>query len=72
MPRYFFHARHAGELLIDEQGVELSDLSSAREHILEALVESGVELLPDWRIEITDEAGVLQLIVSLSDLTRQQ
>lgn len=64
MPRYFFHV-HDGVDLRDEDGTELSDIRAAR---VEAVRFAGEviandadrrSLGEDWRLEVTDEAGLI-------------
>jgi hypothetical protein len=65
MTRYFFHL-HADSFVEDEEGIELADLASAREHALEGardMVCADIRqgwLNLDHSIEITD--GKIQLM----------
>ena len=64
MPRFFFHL-HEGQYLVDEEGLELADLSAARQRardcvldILSAEVKQG-HLNLNNRIDIADESGAV-------------
>ena len=77
MPRYFFNIRHrpgpAG-LAVDEEGDELADVASAREHALSAarsmIAQDRLTMVRDWMVcsfEITDEQGRHVLTIPFSD-----
>ena len=68
MPRYFFH-RSDGYVERDDEGVELSSLHAAR---VEAVTFAGASLAEepeqvwngqDFRVEVTDEQGLLLFTV---------
>lgn len=73
MPQFFFHVVDSAGTASDEDGLDLEDLSVAREvavkgarDILSAEVKSGkIDL--DWRIDIADENGAVVLILPFSD-----
>src|SRR5687767_3803172 len=80
MPRYFFHLRDDEELIRDDEGTELPDLSAARteaaqtaKEIINESIGSG-EPLDHLVVEIWDEAGVIEAVtlsVVLSEDTSQ-
>jgi hypothetical protein len=60
---YYFHLKHGDELVMDEEGSNLPDLSAARQEALQsarellaAAIKSGSGLVPD-AIVVTDEHG---------------
>jgi len=64
MPRYFFHVRD-GTLVLDDVGVELTDVASAQA----IAIQLSVEILKEgmarpswnalrWRVEVTDSPQV--------------
>jgi hypothetical protein len=64
MPRFYFHV-HDGVSELDREGTELPDWEEAR---LEAIRQTGailrdeawhIALGEDWRMEVTDERGLL-------------
>jgi Domain of unknown function (DUF6894) len=64
MPRYFFHIAKGDRPIIDDDGVELSDLETARTEAVQAAAEmfrSGDEERlwsgRPWRIWVTDGPG---------------
>ena len=70
MPLFYFHLREDGTIVVDEEGIELPDLSAAREEaiagarsILSDEAKKG-RLPLSFRVEVTDEAGdtVMSLI----------
>ena len=68
MPRYFFHIRDDDNLIRDEEGTELPDLSAARKEAAlsaqEVLLEAGGSAEP-WdhcEIEIWDEARLIEVV----------
>src|ERR1700712_3031637 len=82
MPRYFFSLRHrpgpAG-LAVDEEGDELADVNTAREHALfvarDTIARTRTDVVRDWMVlsfESTDEAGQLVLTVPFSDTVSDQ
>ena len=63
MKRYFFHVLENGQLIIDEEGLELSDLAAARHeatesarYMLSEAIRSGKHDAPDAFV-IADEGG---------------
>ena len=70
--RYFFHARLNDHVVPDETGVEICGLGDVKRFILEAILESGLNLSHAWRFEIADESGEIILVVPISDLGRMQ
>ena len=72
MPRYYFSARGPNRHIPDYDGLELSDLLTARAVAVAAAADvlremEGQEHHPDWRFEITDEAGQTILTISFSE-----
>jgi hypothetical protein len=72
MPRYYFHIHQQEKVIIDEVGLELTDLSAARAEaaqgaldLLPELLNSG-ERLNGLAIEIADEAGTTLELVPLT------
>jgi hypothetical protein len=71
MPRYYFSARGPNRHIPDYDGLELSDILTARAIALAASADvlremEGHEHHPDWRFEITDETGQTVLIIPFS------
>ena len=68
MPRYFFHARTAGDYVPDARGIEMSNIEEAKEEALRAVREvigeavSHSEAPPTF--EIANEAGEILATVS--------
>ncbi|MDR4305661.1 hypothetical protein IHQ68_03365 [Chelatococcus sambhunathii] len=64
MPRFHFNV-YDGETSIDEAGTELPDLVFARREAIrysgELLEDAGRRegLGPEWRMEVTDESGLI-------------
>lgn len=69
MPRYFFHIKYGNTVVVDEDGIDLHNLDSARVEVLESirqiLSEPGMEYedVAGQKLEISDEAGETVLIV---------
>ncbi len=68
MPRYHFSARGPNRHIPDYDGLELSDLQTARAIALLAAADVLEEMAdrerhPDWRFEITDEDGKTVLTI---------
>ena len=69
MPRFSFHVRNGGELIPDNEGVDLPNVDSAadqcRRIVQEVLNEDAFrgELVANRQFEITDEQGGLVLII---------
>ena len=60
MPRYFFHSRDDGDLVVDEVGLDLPDLEQVKRFASRALAEIAVDVLPGASqrrlgIDVTDE-----------------
>jgi hypothetical protein len=73
MPRYFFHIRIAGKLLVDPQGKEMPDpdhaWTAARATIVECLAIQGDRgKFLSAILEVTDEAGELVLEFPFSEV----
>jgi hypothetical protein len=71
MPRYFLDFTDTGELLRDDEGMELVDLEAARMEALASLGEIAKDQLRDgdhrdFIIDIREGAGPVVLRVSLS------
>ncbi len=66
MPRYHFHS-YNGHVIMDREGVVLSGQRAARRRAIRlsaAAIESDFAQLPlgeDWRMDVTDGLGRLQL-----------
>ena len=64
MPRYHFNV-HDGRTSLDKEGTELPDTHAARREAMilaGALIEDSAkrsELGEEWRMEVTDDAGLL-------------
>jgi hypothetical protein len=63
MARYYFHLRNGGELVIDDEGVDLPDLSAAKREAMQAArellaeaIRAGKTRVPEAYV-IADEAG---------------
>ena len=63
MARYYFHVRRDGQLIRDEEGVDLSDISAAKQEALKGArelladaIKTGRRTVPDALV-VTDEAG---------------
>ena len=69
MPRYFFHLKCGNRVVIDEEGINLSDLEHARVNVVESirqiLSETGLEFdeVDGRKLEITNATGQTVLIV---------
>src|SRR5262245_913119 len=64
MPRYFFNLRFGQRVLSDEEGIELSDRTAARDEALAVVrdltnpeVEGARRRWASWFIEVADERG---------------
>jgi hypothetical protein len=63
MGRFYFHLREDGELIPDEEGIDLPDLSAARREAIAAARELLAEAIKDGKpnvpeaFVIADEAG---------------
>ncbi|MEA3003250.1 MAG: hypothetical protein QOH81_2038 [Sphingomonadales bacterium] len=72
MPRFYFHVFN-DVVAMDEEGIELPDLATAREQAMDAAREMVCEAINkghlnlDYRIEVTDEGGETLTIVSYRD-----
>jgi hypothetical protein len=73
MPRFFFHACSPGGRIEDPEGSDFTNLDAARADAVAAAREVLAEKIKagedarDWRLEITDEAGVLLATVRFGD-----
>jgi hypothetical protein len=74
MGRFYFHIRAGDELIPDDEGVDLPDLSAAQREVLLAArevlaeaIKTGKSEVPDAFV-IADEAGQELAIVSLATL----
>ena len=72
MPRYYFSARGPNRHIPDYDGLELSDLVTARAIALHAAAEVLEEMEdhehhPDWRFELTDEDRQTILTIPFSE-----
>ena len=74
MPRYYFHI-HDGVSMIDDEGTELAGWTEAK---IEAIRLAGsvikdeakhIALGEDWRIEVTDERGLILFRFDFVSLT---
>jgi hypothetical protein len=66
MPRYFFHLVSDQQVSLDNQGVQLKELSSAHEYGLKLqrqLREHSVEKSSSWIIKVADHSGETALII---------
>ena len=71
MARYYFNVKD-GNSLNDHEGVELPDISAAREEALQTtaglLRDSGSDIwvLPEWSMHVTDASGKEVITLRLS------
>jgi aryl-alcohol dehydrogenase-like predicted oxidoreductase len=71
----YFHLVHAHERILDETGIEVSDLDAAHYQAMKAIQELRQEGEADavdwsgWQLEVADEAGRILLSIPL-DLTQ--
>ena len=62
-PRYFFHIKYGNSVIVDEKGICLHDLDSARFEVIECLREIlsdarfAHEDVDGQKLEIVDEGG---------------
>ena len=54
MARFYFHLRAGDELVPDEEGIDLPDLSAARREAIEAARELLAEAIKDGRPEVPE------------------
>lgn len=73
MPRFYFHLYQRGDMLVDPEGVEITDLSTVRSRALEvardliaADAASGLVDL-DTRLRVVDESDRLVLDLAFFD-----
>ena len=65
MSRYYFHIRHEGALIPDDEGIELRDIHAARVELLASAEDLAMADMRAGRgigsqiIEIEDSAGLL-------------
>lgn len=76
MPTYYFHLREAGQMLADEEGADLPDLSAAKERALAAArdiissdVRNGAASLHS-QIDVVDEDGHTVLVTPFRQAVR--
>ena len=72
MPRFFFSARGPRRHVPDYEGLELSDIETARSVALLAAADVLAEMAnherhPDWRFEITGEDGRIVLTIPFAE-----
>lgn len=73
MPRYYFHLREAGDVVPDEEGMELPDLDAARRFAVRGtrdLMAGAVlrgELPLSHAVEIADQRGTVLKTVSFAE-----
>jgi hypothetical protein len=70
MVRYYFHVRDGSVLLLDEEGEDMPDLDTARDHAIECAREilseaalSGTAASLDLQIEVADQLGPTGVVV---------
>jgi hypothetical protein len=66
MPRYFFHLIDDGQVWVDDQGVQLKELSTAHEYALKLqrkIQEYSAESPSRLMIKVADDAGQTPLII---------
>jgi Domain of unknown function (DUF6894) len=69
VPRYFFHVRVNGELIMDSDGLELSDSYRARDECSRAVrqlidEDEGSELTPpEFEFYVVDDAGRIVAVI---------
>jgi hypothetical protein len=67
----YFHLVHAHERILDETGIEVSDLEAAHYQALKAIQELREETGTDdidwrgWHLQVTDKAGNVLLAIPL-------
>jgi hypothetical protein len=72
--RYYFHLVDKFDVIPDEVGVELVNLTQARVEAMKAVHEFRQECAytaatsGDWRIEVTDAFGAVAFRIELSEL----
>ena len=73
-PRFFMNMRDRGRYVPDEEGDELKDGQSLREHALDTARDlilhtrmDGVRNWLDWRFEVTDESGNMVLVLPFEE-----
>ena len=82
MPRYFFHLRTSHDRLEDEEGTKLADVTAAQAEALECAIEAICHRLQGGWVqsgrnalsggfEVTDESGVLALILPFTTVLKQ-
>ncbi|MBL0405854.1 hypothetical protein JKG68_17985 [Microvirga aerilata] len=68
----YFHLVHAHERILDETGIEVSNLEAAHYQALKAIqelreeTEAGEIDWRDWHLEVVDEAGNILLSIPLA------
>jgi len=77
-PRFYFHVWREGQLEVDEVGVALPTLDSARRHaecIASAILAetpASPESASGWDIEVTDHAGQTVFIIPARQIRRMR
>jgi Domain of unknown function (DUF6894) len=65
--RYFFHMASKAQQLLDDKGREIDSLSAAHEYAISLIYKAGACLVPEdldgWRINVTNIAGRVELVV---------
>ena len=74
LKRYYFHLIDGTDVILDDEGIEVADLATARLEVIKAIHEFRRECpaaateWTGWRIEVTDEMGFVALVIDVSDL----
>jgi Domain of unknown function (DUF6894) len=67
MARYFFHMASDEHRLLDGAGREMSTLSAAYEYAIHLIDQAGAAFAPedieDWRINVANASGRIELVV---------
>ena len=69
--RLYFHLVNSDEKILDNEGVDISNLDEARTQALETVAqfaasgEIGPESLTAWRLEATDSSGAVAFTINL-------
>jgi hypothetical protein len=71
--RYYFHLVSPHEVILDDEGVEVTDLAEARAEALKTIDElrrespSAAEGWEGWRLDVADAAGSVVFSISLDE-----
>lgn len=74
MPRFFFHLATPGELMIDNEGIELADLEAAKELALASAQDIAEETAAEgydiskYIFKVTDDQGRQVMQCAFKDL----